>query len=145
MASPTRVPEPSSTHRWAGTSPRILRAPALRYRKPALASGQASPTRGQTLHARKPQSHSLQNQPAHQQARSYLGTSWASILPTSRPIQALGQPGHHHSHLYQELLTPTTSDLTPALGPLSPATRLQDLALPASSLALTPRPGFAHQ
>ena len=43
----------------------------------------------------------------------------------SRPIQASGCP-RPCTQLYQEL-APSTSNLTPALGPLGPATRLLDL------------------
>ena len=53
------------THQWAGTSQSVQES--------APGSGHASPTRGQTLDAREPQS----AEPAcPQQARPYPGTSW---------------------------------------------------------------------
>lgn len=46
-----------------------------------------------------------------------------------------------HTQLCQDLPL-STNDLTPALGSLGPAARLQYLALAASSLTLTSGPGF---
>ena len=112
-------------------------APPSRER--ALASRPATPTRGQSPEWRKAQSCGLQ------QARPCLGTSWALAPPKGRPMQALGllRP---HTQLCQETHAPQTlKDMTAALGSLSPAARLQDPALSASSLALIPGPGFTHQ
>ena len=48
MALPTRGPRPSSTHQWAGMGPALQQAFTSLWT--------ASPTRGQTPNARKPQS-----------------------------------------------------------------------------------------
>ena len=50
-------------------------------RKPALASGPTSPTRGQTPDARKPQSHSLQIQYAHGRLDLTLGPAGSRPCP----------------------------------------------------------------
>ena len=59
-------------------------------------------------------------------------------------MQALG---HLRSHtlVCQELASTPTNHLKQALGSLAPADKLQELTLPASSLSLTPGPGFIHQ
>ena len=134
-------PEPpghSSTQQWKSTSPRNPNPS-----QPALASGPASPTNGRTPASGKLQPCSLQTQLTHQQAATSHGTSWASALPIRRPTQASGHI-RPHNHLCQEPDTPTNS-LTLALGPLGPAVRTQDLALPASGLALAAGPSFTDQ
>ena len=97
-------------------------------------------------------------QPAHSQADP--GTGWTpashTSVWTSAPVQphpcslwaqlthqqtntSFGNP-RPCSQMYQEL-APPTSDLIPALGPLDPEARHQEMALPASGLAQAPGPG----
>ena len=98
--------------------------------EPALASGPALLSRGQTSYTSKPPSPSRPNRE--------MGLTGPQPCP-----RALGHPGPH-TQLRQKLAH-STSDLTPALGHPSLATRLQDLALPARRPARTPESDFTHQ
>ena len=73
-------------------------------------------------------------------------TSWALALPTFRPTPALRHTGPL-SQLPQGP-APLTSSLIPALAPLGPAARPQDLALPTSgpaqALGLTRSEAASH-
>ena len=67
--------------------------------------------------------------PAHEQASATSGTLWNPYMT-----------------VWNQPPCPTpNNDLTPALGSPGPAARLQEPALPASSLAPTPGPGFTCQ
>ena len=122
--------ESSSAHQWAGPT----------HSKPALASESESPThREQVQDKHSPAA----CQPNHQPASTSHGTGWALDVPTNRPTQALRHP-RPCSHLFQEP-APQTSAQTQALGSLGHSARPQDLALPASGLALAPLLGLSHQ
>ena len=108
----------------------------LPSRQSALASGSTPPTRG---------THQKQENHSAVACGPTLSTAgqtppWAQLASRCKlwdsldPIRTFGR--NHHFPI---------SNLTSTLGFLGPATRLQDLALPASSLALTPRHGFAYQ
>ena len=78
-------------------------------------------------------------QTTHQQANTCPGTGWAPTLPNSKATQVLGHPGLH-SQLCQEM-SPLTSGLTPALGPLGPAAKPCQWASTSSKTWLHPLVG----
>lgn len=120
----------SLTHQWADNSPRTIVAthtqPAHSQADPGSGWTPASHTSVWTSAPVQPQPCSLWAQLTHQQTNTSFGNP--------RPC----------SQMYQEL-APPTSDSTPALGPLDPEARHQEMALPASGLAQAPGPGGRHQ
>ena len=112
--------------------------PAPPSRKPALASRPASFTREQTLDTTKLQSHSVQTQPAHSRQDLTLEPvgPWPCPTACQHKLQDILDPIHNCVRNWP----PSTSYLTQTLGSLGPAARLHELALSASSPALTPGP-----
>ena len=101
---------------------------------------------------------SLRTSLIHQPKENQSPVACRPSPPTSRLDPALGLVGPWPcplagQHKFQDILDPAAncqglalpiSNLMPALGLLGPGTRLQDLALSTSRLALTPGPGFTH-
>lgn len=130
---PPEGPGPNSILQWAGTSPRIPWAWMLPFRKPVLASGPASATRGQTLHAKNRNPRACRPSLPTSKSDPALRTRWAPALPSSRPTQTLRHPDPGPNCI-RSAPSPSPNNPRPALGP---ATRFQDIALPTSRLALT--------
>ena len=89
---------------------------------------------------------SIQYAQKRKKKKNPLSPSWGVQLnPGSDPLQVNTSFGISQTP-YSTVsgTSPSTSELTPALGSLSHTTRLQDPALPASSLELTPSPGFSR-
>ena len=79
---PPEGPGPNSIHQWAGTNPRIPWAWMLSFRKPVLASGPASATRGQTLHAKNHSPRACRPSLPTSKSDPALRTRWAPALPS---------------------------------------------------------------